>query len=169
MHGVAPGSLPSFAISNPNTVSLQARDPNATVHNDRVKVMVVEDELIIALDIQKQLIEAGFAVTGWAPTAEATFFAWPSLYFRLRQITLNSVPAHNAFHSARRQDVSAPLRASDAATSSTLTASSFQPNCPHRPETAASAPRRHISVGSKAILKLPPRRFSARLTARAFN
>lgn len=72
MRSVAPGSLPSFARSTPNTVFLHSRDPNATVANDRVKVMVVEDEGIIALDIQRHLIQAGFAVTGWAPTGSAS-------------------------------------------------------------------------------------------------
>jgi hypothetical protein len=38
-----------------------------------------------------------------------------------------SVTADNAFHSSRRQGLSATLRAADAATSPTLTASSFQP------------------------------------------
>ena len=37
------------------------------------KVMVVEDEAIIALDIQRQLTTAGFAVAGKAQTAEAAF------------------------------------------------------------------------------------------------
>ena len=38
-----------------------------------------------------------------------------------------SVTADNAFHSSRRQGLSATLRAADAATSPTLTAPSFQP------------------------------------------
>ena len=37
------------------------------------KVMVVEDEAIIALDIQRQLTTAGFTVAGKAQTAEAAF------------------------------------------------------------------------------------------------
>ena len=52
---------------------LQARDPNATVDGRRVKVMVVEDEALVALDIQKQLLQAGFAVSGRAPTAARAF------------------------------------------------------------------------------------------------
>jgi hypothetical protein len=60
-------------MSTLKTAVLQARDPNATVDSHRVKVMVVEDEAIIALDIQQQLIQAGFAVTGRAPTAARAF------------------------------------------------------------------------------------------------
>jgi CheY-like chemotaxis protein len=41
--------------------------------SDAPKVMVVEDEAIIALDIQRQLTIAGFVIAGKAQTAEAAF------------------------------------------------------------------------------------------------
>ena len=41
--------------------------------NNPPRVMVVEDEAIIALDIQRQLATAGFAVAGKAQTAEGAF------------------------------------------------------------------------------------------------
>jgi PAS domain S-box-containing protein len=41
--------------------------------NEQPRVMVVEDEAIIALDIQRQLTIAGFAVAGKAQTAESAF------------------------------------------------------------------------------------------------
>jgi len=44
-------------------------DLKPLIPQNQRKVMVVEDEAIIALDIQKQLIQAGFAVTGRAQTA----------------------------------------------------------------------------------------------------
>ena len=72
MHRVAPGSLPS-SMSTLNTATLKARDPNAIVDSRRVKVMVVEDEALVALDIQRQLVQAGFAVTGRVPTAARAF------------------------------------------------------------------------------------------------
>ncbi len=40
---------------------------------NRAKVMVVEDEALLALDIHKQLIQTGFAVTGSASTAAQAF------------------------------------------------------------------------------------------------
>lgn len=52
---------------------VQSRDVEATAQRQRLKVMVVEDQAIIALDIQTQLIKAGFAVTGRAPTAARAF------------------------------------------------------------------------------------------------
>jgi PAS domain S-box-containing protein len=54
-------------------LALQTRNPKATIDSHRSKVMVVEDEALIALDIQKQLIQAGFGVTGRAPTAARAF------------------------------------------------------------------------------------------------
>jgi PAS domain S-box-containing protein len=46
---------------------------DSSIPKTQFKVMVVEDEAIIALDIQKQLIQAGFMVTGDAQTALEAF------------------------------------------------------------------------------------------------
>jgi len=48
-------------------------DLKPSIPKNQLKAMVVEDEAIIALDIQKQLIQAGFAVTGKAETAVLAF------------------------------------------------------------------------------------------------
>ena len=60
-------------MSTLKTTVLRSRGTNATVNSHRIKVMVVEDEAIIALDIQTQLVQAGFAVTGRASSAARAF------------------------------------------------------------------------------------------------
>lgn len=65
----------AFSMSTLNTAVPNPRDPEAITQRQRPKVMVVEDEAIIALDIQMQLRHAGFAVTGRAATAARAFRA----------------------------------------------------------------------------------------------
>jgi len=74
-HFVARRFLYKFSMSTLNTPVLLLRDSEATARTRPTKVMVVEDEAIIALDIQMQLINAGFAVTGRAATAARAFRA----------------------------------------------------------------------------------------------
>ena len=50
-----------------------SRQPEIALYENPPKVLIVEDEAIIALDIERQLIQAGFVVSGKAQTASQSF------------------------------------------------------------------------------------------------
>jgi CheY-like chemotaxis protein len=54
----------------PSTAYMSYPDPAVSGAADRPKILIVEDDYLVALDIETSLIEAGFAVTGIARSAE---------------------------------------------------------------------------------------------------
>jgi PAS domain S-box-containing protein len=55
------------------TLVAKHHDPEVALYQQPPKILIVEDEAIIALDIQRQLVHAGFSVSGIAQTAPQAF------------------------------------------------------------------------------------------------